>query len=112
MYQNRNKRKEFAKLLGLTKKKRHASKTEYLDIVSKAVQAGIKLHKSFEENTMNSINKQLSEIEERTIKGLMEPKIIKGEVVREGLSQSKAIKIIDENRKIEEKRQKKLSRIS
>lgn len=113
MHQNGKARKEFAKTLGLIKKKQNLDKTsdEYQEMISNAIKAGKNIHKSFEEETYNSIRKQLAEKESQMINHLMEDVVDnKGKLIRKGLSLEAAKKLVADNRKTEELRQMKLAK--
>lgn len=112
MHQSRQTRKEYAKMLGYTKKKQKLNKTskEYWEIISNAIKAGKKIHAAFEESTLNSIKKQEAELEDRIIKNLMEPITKKdGTIIRKGLAIGQATQFVDDNRYIENQRKLKLA---
>jgi len=107
MHQNGKTRKQFAKSLGLIKKKQQLNKTsdEYMEMLSKAIKAGINIHNAFEENTYNAVQKQLAEKENETITHLIEDVLDnKGNLIKKGMLIDDAKKLVASNRKIEETR--------
>lgn len=110
-YQNRKKRREFAKLLGLIKQKQKLNKTstEYFEMLYKATEAGNKIHTQFEQDTYNSIKKQEAEKDNQMLINFTEPFKYKDKIFNEGIPKEKAEEIINRNNFLKIQRKRKLA---
>lgn len=110
---NRRSRREIARKLGLSKEKtlQNDKSLSYGDLLKRSIDAGHQIFMSNLEETLNAQRKQAAEDEAVQIRHLMEDTLDKnGKIVIKGMTYEQAIKIIEDNKKIEAARQKKLSK--
>ena len=100
MNQNRKDRRKYAKAFGFLKKKNKMSDAEYLEHLHKSILAGKQIQRDFDDYIENEKMNQSAELDSRVIAGL----------VKNGMSEAEAKKIIANNNEIKKKRIEKLAR--
>ena len=110
---NRRSRREIARKLGLSKEKtlQNDKSLTYNDLLKRSIDAGHQIHMSNIEETLNTQRKKAAEDEATQIKHLMEDTLDKnGKILVKGLTYEQALKIVEDNKRIEAARQEKLSK--